>query len=221
MQRNKTTINKMKTMLIIVFVMIYTSNYAQEFRFGPTLTPVSSWWIVEGDLYVTSGSSLGFQVGATIDQTLGSSERFALVTGLNFNHVKLGFEEVTGGPDTVTSLKGWTFNINSLDLPILLKLRSDELGNTVLFAQYGLTLGFKLTENISVNDGKNGGEAFEYLGMNSSLTMGAGIEQSIADDKVLVIGAHFQNGIRNTLISNANDDNMFTQQLGIRAALLF
>lgn len=208
-------------MLIIVFVLIYTSNYAQEFRFGPALTPVSSWWIVEGDLYVTSGSSLGFQVGATIDQTLGSSERFALVTGLNFNHVKLGFEEVAGGPDTVTSLKGWTFNVNSLDLPLLLKLRSDELGNTVLFAQYGLTLGFKLTENIAVNDGKNGGEAFEYLGMNSSLTMGAGIEQSIANDKVLVIGAHFQNGIRNTLISNANDDNMFTQQLGIRAALLF
>ncbi|MBK9454115.1 MAG: outer membrane beta-barrel protein [Bacteroidetes bacterium] len=218
---NSIFIRKMKTMFVVVFSMFTLTTFAQEFRFGPTITPVSSWWIVEGDLYVTSGNSLGFQVGATIDQTLGSSERFALVTGLNFNHVKLGFEEVTGGPDTVTSLKGWTFKINSLDLPLLLKLRSDELGNTVLFAQYGLTLGFKLTENISVNDGKNGGEAFEYLGLNSSLTMGVGIEQSIADDKDLVIGLHFQNGIRNTLISNANDDNMFTQQLGIRAALLF
>jgi len=211
----------MKTMLVIVFLIVSLNTYAQEFRFGPVITPVSSWWIVEGDLYVSSGSNLGFQVGATIDQTLGSSERFALVTGLNFNHIKLGFEEVTGGPDTITSQKGWTFKVNSLDLPLLLKLRSDELGNTVLYAQYGLTLGFRLTENISVNDGKNGGESFDYLGMNSSLTMGVGIEQSIADDKDLVIGLHFQNGIRNTLVSNANDDNMFTQQLGLRIGLLF
>jgi hypothetical protein len=218
---NYKSIFKIQAILFVAFSFFSLNSYAQEFRFGPTFTPVSSWWIVEGDLYVTSGNSVGFQVGATIDQTLGSSERFALVTGLNFNHAKLGFEEVTGGPDTVTSQKAWTFKINSLDLPLLLKLRSDELGNTVLFAQYGLTLGFKLTENVTVNDGKNGGSAFEYLGLNSSLTMGVGIEQSIANDKDLVIGLHFQNGIRNTLISDANDDNMFTQQLGIRAALLF
>jgi hypothetical protein len=31
----------------------------------------------------------------------------------------------------------------------------------------------------------------------------------------------FQNGTKNMIITNANDDNMFPQQLGLRAGILF
>lgn len=57
--------------------------------------------------------------------------------------------------------------------------------------------------------------------MNTSLTMGAGIEYALNDNMDLMINAFFMNGTKNMLIDDANDDNMFPQQLGIRAGILF
>lgn len=208
-----------KISFVLILGCITLQSNAQQFRYGAFVAPGVNWWIVEGDLYISSGSNLSFQVGGMLDLTLGESERFALQSGLNFTSAPGAFEQ---NPESLSFQgKAWDYSIKTVDLPILLRLRSDELGKTVLFAQYGLTLGFTIADNIQFRDGKNGGDAFDYEGMNTSLTMGAGIEYALNDNMDLMINAFFMNGTKNMLIDDANDDNMFPQQLGIRAGILF
>ena len=208
-----------KIVLILFFACIAYQSNAQQVRFGVNIAPAVNWWLVEGDLYITSGNNFAFQVGGMVDLTLGEKERFAIHSGLNFTSAPGSFEQ---NPNSLSFQgKAWDYKVKTLDLPILLRLRSDDLGKTVLFAQYGLTLGFTIADEITIRDGKGGGDSFGYESLNTSLTMGAGIEYELNDNMDLMINAFFQNGTKNMLISDANDDNMFPQQLGIRAGILF
>jgi hypothetical protein len=212
----------MKHILTIILCSMAFVAGAQQFRYGANVAPTVSFWLVEGDNYVADGTKIGFQVGGTIDLTLGESERFALQSGLNFTSAPGAFKDNPEG--LASNGKAWDYSITTLDLPLLLRLRSDELGNTVLFAQYGLTLGFTMSEKITVNDGKNGGSSFDYEGVNRSLTMGAGAEVSMDNDMTLVFTGFFMNGTKSMVVNTSNPNNdsrYFPQQIGLRGTLLF
>lgn len=213
----------MKFSIAALFTVFFgTSLFAQNLRYGAAVAPCASWWIVEGDNYISSGTSIGFQLGGVIDLTLGEQERFALQSGLHFTSAPGSYEQ---NPE-VASFQGksWDFSVTTLDLPVLMRLRSNVMGHTVVFVQYGVTLGFTLSDKVTVNNGKAGGDDFIYAGSNTSLTMGTGMEYMLDDGKALVFSAFFQNGIKNMVINNLNPDNdsrYFPQQIGIRAGVLF
>ena len=212
----------MKNILTIIFCSLAIAASAQQFRYGANVAPTVSFWLVEGDNYVPDGTKIGFQLGGTIDLTLGNNERFALQSGLNFTSAPGAFKDNPEG--LASNGKAWDYSITTLDLPILLRLRSDELGKTVLFAQYGLTMGFTLTEKITVNDGKNGGSSFDYEGSNRSLTMGAGAEVMMDNDMTLVFTGFFMNGTKSMVVNTSNPNNdsrYFPLQIGLRATVLF
>lgn len=213
------TSSLLKISFVFIFALLTQHTFAQQFRYGASIAPSVNWWIVDGDLYISSGGKASFQVGGMIDYTIGEKERFALHTGLNFTSAPGSFEQ---NPESLSFQgKAWDYAIKTLDLPLMLRLRSDELGKTVLFAEYGLTLGFTIADKITIREGKGGGSGFDYEKVNTSLTMGAGIEYEINENMDLIINAFFQNGTKNMVIDDANDDNMYPQQLGLRVGLLF
>ena len=93
--------------LISCFVLFSFTASAQQFRYGANIAPAASWWIVEGDLYITSGNSIGFQVGGTIDLTLGESERFAIQSGLNFTSTPGDLRFPTDGGKSRRTCRSW------------------------------------------------------------------------------------------------------------------
>lgn len=210
----------MKKLITLFFISATFAAHAQEFNIGASVTPSVGWWDIEGDLYESSGTKFGVQIGFIADQTLGSSERFAITSGLAFNMNPGGFQTANANPGN-TSFKAWNFKVMSIDLPITFRLRSDQLNKTVLFVQYGANFGFTLAKNISLDGGQNGGGSFDYESVNPSLAMGAGIEYALSDSKSLMLNAYFLNGLKNMVVDNANDDNMFPQQLGLKAGILF
>lgn len=209
----------MNKIFFLLLTLTTISLNAQQFRYGVNIAPQASWWIVDGDLYIYNGTKVGLQAGFMIDQTLGEKERFALSTGLNYNFAPGGFETNPEGqnPDNP---KEFNFKVMSLDLPLMVKLRSDQLNKTVLYAQYGLTLGFTLAKGLSGANGQTV-TGVDYEGMNMSLTMGVGGEVELASSKTLLIGTYFQNGIVNMLIDNAKDDDMYPQHVGLRVGMFF
>ncbi len=209
----------MKKVLTIIICAASFAVNAQQFRIGASITPSIGFWDIEGDLYESSGTKFGVQAGLIVDQTLGSSERFALTSGLSWNLNPGGFQ--TANANGNTAFKAWNFNVMSIDLPITVRLRSDQLNKTVLFVQYGANFGFTLLKKVSLDGGQSGGGGFDYESVNPSLAMGAGIEYSISDEKALMINLYFLNGLKNMVIDNANDDNMFPQQLGLRVGMFF
>ncbi|HMU68481.1 MAG TPA: hypothetical protein PKC38_00665, partial [Chitinophagales bacterium] len=59
---------------------------------------------------------------------------------------------------------------------------------------------------------------------NTSLSMGAGAEFGLDNDKTLVFTGFFQNGIKSMVVNTNNPNNdsrYFPQQVGLRATMLF
>lgn len=210
----------MKNFIIIIICFVSITLNAQQFRYGAHISPAVGFWKIEGDLYKPTGTKFGVQAGLILEHTLGEAERFAFTTGLNLNISPGGFQTANVNPDN-TNVKVWNFATKSLDLPLTFRLRSDQLNKTTLFVQYGVNFGFTVSNNITNDSGKQAGENFDYENINTSLLMGAGIEYAISEKIALIINAFFQNGVVNVLIDDANDDNMFPQQVGLKAGVLF
>lgn len=212
----------MKYTLFSICLLLAISTQAQSFRFGASFAPSTTWWLVEGDNYTSTEKKLGLQFGGELDLVIGETGRFALSSGLRFTTAPGSFEQ---NPESQGYQgKAWDCKVSTLDLPIMLRLRSNEMGKSVLFAQYGVTMGFTLTSDIGIAGGKGGGDDFEYEGSNTSLTMGAGMEYLLSDDMTLMFTAFFQNGVKNMVLNTQNSDNdsrYFPQQVGVRATVLF
>ena len=208
----------MKKIYILIFSFIAISANAQQFRYGAFLAPQISFWSVEGDLYANDGNNFGYQIGVMIDQTIGSKERFAISSGLNWNSAPGGFVSASLQNNTG---KEWHWKVNTVDLPISVRLRSDQLNKTVLYAQYGVNIGFTIKSSATNEKGNDAGQGFEYEKVNPSLAMGFGIENELNNNMTLIIGAYFINGVKNMIIDDANDDNMYPQQIGLKGGVFF
>ncbi|MBP9795950.1 MAG: outer membrane beta-barrel protein [Chitinophagales bacterium] len=208
----------MKKIFVVLFTFISLAANAQQFRYGGFIAPQISFWSVEGDLYANNGNGFGYQIGVMADQTIGSKERFAISTGLTWNAAPGGFVSASLQNNTG---KEWHWKVNTLDIPISIRLRSDQLKKTVLYAQYGVNIGITMSTSIKNEKGNDGSQGFEYEKINPSLAMGFGIENQINDKMTLLIGTYFINGVKNMIIDDANDDNMFPQQVGLKCGILF
>jgi len=218
MRSSQKIITAMKKIFFLLFSIITITTNAQQFRYGGFIAPQISFWSVEGDLYANNGNNFGYQIGLMVDQTIGSKERFSISSGLTWNSAPGGFVSASLQNNTG---KEWHWKVNTLDLPISVRLRSDQLNKTVLYAQYGVNIGFTISTSVENEMGNDAGGGFEYEKINPSLAMGFGIENELNNNMTLLIGAYFINGVKNMIIDDANDDNMYPQQIGLKGGILF
>ena len=214
----------------LFFCAIITTMHAQEFRFGLTASPVFDWTKVDGSLYEGEGTKAGFQYGLIFDQTIGSVERYAFSTGIIINYVNAS----VSATDTFTDIKAtWTARSQYIEIPLTVRLRTNEINYFSYYGQFGLTPGFCIKsrgdlaiDNVTVYEDINLRESdnltnAQYQLFNVSLTLGVGTEYSIAENTNLIAGIFFQNGFANILGDDVDDNNAYLKQLGIRLGVLF
>jgi len=214
----------------LFFCAILTTLRAQEFRFGLTASPVFDWSKIDGGLYEGEGTKVGFQYGLIFDQTIGSIERYAFSTGIIINYVNVGVS-VT---DTFTDIKTtWTARSQYIEIPLTVRLRTNEINYFSYYGQFGLTPGFciksrgdlvvndvTLVDDVNLKESDNLTGA-QYQLFNVSLTLGVGAEYSIAENTNIIAGVFFQNGFANFIDDDVDDNNAYLKQLGIRLGVLF
>ncbi len=214
----------------LFFCAILTTLHAQEFRFGLTASPVFDWSKVDGGLYEGEGTKAGFQYGLLLDQTIGSVERYAFSTGVIINYANVGVSFT----DTATDIKAtWTARTQYIEIPLTVRLRTNEINYFSYYGQFGLTPGFCIKSrgdlvinDVSIADDVNLRETDNLTGsqyqlFNISLTLGVGTEYSIAENTNLIAGIFFQNGFANFIDDDVDDNNAYLKQLGIRLGVLF
>ncbi|HRF77504.1 MAG TPA: outer membrane beta-barrel protein [Chitinophagales bacterium] len=212
------------------FCALWSTVSAQEFRFGLTASPVFDWARVDGELYENVGTKLGFQYGLLFDQTIGSVERYAFSTGILINYVNVGISST----DTANIISAeWTARSQYIEIPLTIRLRTNEVNYFSYYGQFGLTPGvcIKSRGDLSINDvaiyedvnlrDKDNLTGGQYQLFNVSLTLGIGAEYSIAENTNLIGGIFFQNGFANILDDDVDDNSAFLKQLGIRVGVLF
>jgi hypothetical protein len=222
-------------LLILSFFIVSLTAKAQEssgndfkpFRFGLAVQPNLSWMKVESKEFESAGISGKFSYGLMAEFAFSQNYWLAtgvqiLTTGGRINYKSPvyfqedGRIELSGGNFLIRKR---TYGTQYLNIPISLKMRTNEIGYITYFAQFGLDAGFKTnakgkdtgSDNVAVtNPVPTAGNSKTVHNIKSdinffrmALNIGGGAEYNISGNTSLVFGLNYSNGFVNVLKKNS------------------
>lgn len=215
---------KKSLLLLLLFPLVINAQETdRKLRFGLKVAPLFSWikpdfntekasndYSVEG-----GGLRLGFNWGPSVEIVL--NETFLLSTGLDINY--------SSGRLTGRSRKinlpvvnyDWeqVYKTRFIELPLMIKGRTKEIGHLRYFMQFGLSAGFRYRGNFEFTEDYGQGvksvrtskESSTYINsFRGALLVGGGVEYNLSGNTSLVMSIMFNNGLTNLLKEQFKDD---------------
>ncbi len=207
-----------KIVVMLAFLGLVSGLCAQDegVRFGFQLSPTFSWMTANTGRINSSGTNLGLKM-AMIGEFY-FAENYAFATGLGFHFgtggtlqferqgcywpnsdLDVPVQDPPGCPvlPAGTKLK---YKLQYLEIPIGLKMRTNEFGYTRYFLEPAVTVGIK-TQAIGSAEGRGLGDDLDKVNiksevgnLNLSWGLTAGLEHAISESVSLVAGLGFQLG---------------------------
>jgi hypothetical protein len=221
-----------KSTLLLLAVMFGSQLMAQsdKYKIGFKVSPNIGWVKPDTKFITNDGSSLRFGFGLITD--IHFTDNYAIGTGLNIFQTggkvsyyrqtnEKGFEQV--------SLMERTYKLQYAEIPLTLKLRTNEIGYITYWGQFGLGLGMNIRANSDDNikykytrseenttaplypweDSSLSTRSVEDEDIKNdislfraSLIMGVGIEYNISGSTSILAGITFNNGFTDALLGN-------------------
>ena len=221
----------MKNVTILVFGMLITQlSFAQgEFRFGLKGSSNFGWVGGTSKNIVNDGTTVAFGYGIMGDYYF--KPNYGISAEIMLSNIKskftvtepLAFNSVMS--DTVNGLR-YEYNIQYLDIPLTMKIRTKEIGDMTYFGQFGVSMGFALNAKTSIvstglpksiSDQEpteyrvNGaeGDAFTVNNFDDKvflfrlpLIIGGGVEYKMAGSTSLQIGVRIANAFTDMFVKD-------------------
>ncbi|MEO8087453.1 MAG: porin family protein [Bacteroidota bacterium] len=211
----------MKKFLLIITLAFYTViSFAQtdksNFHFGIKAQPALAWFNIdapEGVDLKSDGLPFGFGYGLITD--FGFAQRYAFSTGLEVVYrggkTLRGLKNLLGQDSTIAT----KYTLQFVELPITLKLRTNEIGYMTYFFQVGFEPGVAIRTKADITTNNNGSSKTktkvdvgdDINEFNLSMIIAAGAEYNISGNTSLLLGITFNNGFLDLL-----DDSQFNGQ---------
>lgn len=210
--------------LILVMTAGAASAQYNELKFGIQVSPTFSGMTTNNNLINRDGSNLGLKLGLLGEYYI--SETYSIHTGLGF-HFNAGgtlfyedqFDRVdiwqesldgalTTAPDSIAGGIGFKYDLQYVEIPLGLTLRTREFGYLRYYVRPAIHLGILTQSRGSV---KGAGfvdeeESFDISKETNSLNLGwsigAGVEYSLSESTALVAGLAFQSGFADVTTDN-------------------
>jgi hypothetical protein len=209
-----------KTLLIGSLFLFSISSFAQkDFQLGLRVAPNIGWIKPETKDVESDGLKFGFNYGIVGDFNI--ADNYSISTGINFVNIggKLIMPDVkeistsgSGGTTTTTEFGKTTADIRLkyIEIPITLKLKTNEIGYMKYFGQFGLGLGINYDAQADeefdypTNNGSSISFEEEDYGdeinlIRGSLIVGLGAEYNLSGNTSLIFGLTFNNGFTNIM----------------------
>ena len=198
----------------------------KRFRMGFKATPNISWMQPKANNITNDGARLGFGFGLVSD--IFFAPNYAIGTGLNitYNGGKVSYldqrqEEISDDLNDFIVNQSRTIRTQFIEIPLTIKLRTNEIGYITYWGQFGLGLGFNLntfTDDVFdydlIKNTADGAISWDKTDLASleverenisdeigfaraSLIMAAGIEYNISGSTSILAGIEFNNGFTN------------------------
>lgn len=212
--------------LCVIFVGVSNSVSAQDnidkkFKFGLGGQAILGWAKPENKNMTNEGAALGYSYGLMGDYKFGKNYSFAFGLDVQTLNNNVGFSSDT---ISIISKSSVTSNDTSImypatslyknhfgfvNLPITLKMNTNEIGYMTYFAKFGLELGvgYKSVSDVESTITKPAGapvvdnKDFDISGQTSlfrtALVIGGGFEYSIAGKTGIMVGITYSNGFTN------------------------
>lgn len=216
-----------KVYVLGLFLLMFGgSAWAQDgskgsFRGGLKINPSFMWLKTEPELTGTKienvGSYFGFSYGVFGDyyfaENYGISTELRIAhLGAEYNYTPL-FDNSSSSPEKV-ALINRNLDLQYVEIPVTLKMRTNEIGYMRYFGQFGFMPGINIKakaddvytmrdNSILEENDKKVGKEVNPLAL--SLVIGAGVEYNLGGSTSLLGGLTFNNGFTN-LINKKEDD---------------
>lgn len=199
----KTTLLVLLLTATIILPKISNAQY-RAFVLGIKAAPSISWLKTTEDNYNNEGAKIGFSWGLASEFYF--AKNYAFATGLNFIYQggKLSYPDIIN--DEQITLKR-DYRIRYLELPAVLKMKTDEMGKFRYYGQIGLGFGIRIN-SLGKDEYRDGGRTIteDYDDIDkqtrlfrTSMIIGAGIEYPLNNTTALIAGLNFNNGFTNAL----------------------
>ncbi|MBK8041820.1 MAG: outer membrane beta-barrel protein [Haliscomenobacter sp.] len=204
----------MKKIVIALFFFwgFQQLGLAQEgdLRFGFQLSPSFSWMNTNDTRINRSGTNLGMKLGMLAEYYFRENYAFSTGIGFAFNHGGTLLFEYGGSYwknsnlgsslDTLPDGVKLKYNLQFVEIPATIKMRTREFGYLRYFLEPGITIGLRSQARGSITGRGIGDQADKFdirrdvNGLNLAWGMGGGVEYSLTETTSLVAGLGFQVG---------------------------
>lgn len=213
---------------IILFLGAFASNYAQGpgVRFSVHVDPQFAWFNSDEDAVDPDGSIFHLQAGLHMDYFFAQNYALALGVGLNNLGGNLLYADSTefsskGEPLLIEPDQSAKLNLQYIDIPVGLKLKTEELGYTTFFLQ----LGFNPMININAKASSDQA-SFKKEDIKESTNIfclgyhvGLGLEYKLAGSTALLGGIRWTSGLID--VTGNDRANVKINALSIHLGVLF
>ena len=226
---------KMKRIIAITFTLFFvgigiTAQSQGKFRLGLHFSPNIGWAKSPDGNVVADGNNVKFGYGLMAD--INFNERYAFSTGIGVT--KMGFNTKYDST-SVVSVKG-TYVNQYIEIPLVLKLKTNEIGYFTYFGKFGLGTATLIKSEYETSGTAYGeDQAAKGNGRNISqpvrlsLLVGLGAEYNISGKTSILFGLDFNNGFtknfkKKSLKSNAEGtpaENVTNSYIGLNIGVLF
>ena len=199
---------------LLLAMSLTASAQNKGFAFGFKLGPGFDWTGSTTGAAKSEGMRTGFGVGVVAEYYF--ADNYALVTGVNVNmnrgHYSFDNGRMVMGADSVEVLDTYPvdryFKSTVYEIPLMLKMMTNELGNLPLraYAQVGAGIGY--AQKVKVKDSYLDvvGNEFvasnkEFSNLRTSLKIGAGAQYAIDESTRVFAGLYFSHDFLNNINS--------------------
>jgi len=202
-----------KSVSVLIFCLVALSGnkvIAQGMRLGLQGGTSVNWFKSETVGYESEGVTMGFSYGLNWEFVM--AENYTFATGLNIVYFggKLSYpiaSEITVA--TPYMFEERKYNLQNLEIPFTLKMRTREIGYNSYFAKFGFAGSTNLNAKADIrqyNPGPGTSLLIEDKKIKAdiplfraSMIIGIGVEHSLGGSTALVAGLNFNNGFTNML----------------------
>ncbi|MFM8951358.1 MAG: porin family protein, partial [Bacteroidota bacterium] len=158
----------------------------------------------------SDGGSIGLSYGLMTEFAI--SKNYAFATGLEITYRGGKYHSTSSDIGNVE----WKQLLQYVDLPIGLKLKTNEIGYIKYYGLFGILPGVLVKakqdvdfESTLFEDKENNGNQSNYYAFNVHLNVGAGIEYNLGGNTSFTAGIHYNNGLMD--IYKGSDDEPAAQ----------
>lgn len=185
-------------------VTVHAQDDSRSFRFGLKVAPNLGFVKTDTKGLKSDGSQLGFSFGLLGDFNVGGDRSYAFSTGLLLNNV---VGKTTYPIDDVNL--GRTTKFQYVELPVTLKLMTNEIGYITYYGQIGFGAAFNIAakSDFDLYDSatksvtrKTDEDVMDHTNpFKASLILGAGLHYNFSGNTALLVGITYNNGFTNIL----------------------
>lgn len=216
----------------------------QSVRFGIKLAPNMGWLRPDTKGFKSNGTALGYTFGLMGEFPIGPNGNYAFGSGLFLTSLGGGytqdysFVETLGGPEQTKAL-ATDLALRYVELPLTIKMMTNEIGYMRYFGQLGFSAGFNIRAKADFEEPVLDPSGFYTIGFRTvededfqddvnlfraGLVIGGGMEYNFSGTTALLIGITYNNGFTNLLNGveyNGKNAKLFNDYLELSLGIFF